>query len=150
MRALGNTYCQEIMKKRSAIRYADVLIRWGGEEFLVVSRFTDRENAEILAKRVLQAIGTESFHLISGSIRRTCSIGWAVFPWSPEHPDAISYQDVIRLADRALYKAKDTRRNMAVGVLPELASCHSEKRGRHSGHSGIDERMVRTLITQGP
>lgn len=134
----------------SAIRYADVLIRWGGEEFLVVSRFTDRENAEILAKRVLQAIGTESFHLISGSIRRTCSIGWAVFPWSPEHPDAISYQDVIRLADRALYKAKDTGRNMAVGVLPELASCHSEKRGRHSGHSGIDERMVRTLITQGP
>jgi diguanylate cyclase (GGDEF)-like protein len=134
----------------SAIRHADVLIRWGGEEFLVVSRFTDREDAEILAKRVLQAIGTESFHLISGSVHRTCSIGWAVFPWSPEHPDAISYQDVIRLADRALYKAKDTGRNMAVGGLPELASCHSENRGRHSGHFHIDERMVRMLITQGP
>ncbi len=37
----------------SSIRHSDVLVRWGGEEFLIVSRYTDRAEAELLAQRVL-------------------------------------------------------------------------------------------------
>lgn len=134
----------------SAIRYSDVLIRWGGEEFLVVSRFTDRENAEILAKRVLEAIGGENFQLTSEGIRRTCSIGWAVFPWSPEEPEGVSCQEVLRLADQALYQAKNAGRNTAIGLLSMPAVCHSEKRGQVSGNQPGEETQARVVATKGP
>src|SRR5712691_5669399 len=46
---------------RTAIRSSDVLVRWGGEEFLIVSRHTDRRNAEILAQRMLDAVRSKPF-----------------------------------------------------------------------------------------
>jgi diguanylate cyclase (GGDEF)-like protein len=108
----------------SAIRHSDVLVRWGGEEFLVVSRFTERTEAVALAARVLANVAREPF-LIKGagiSLHRTCSIGWAAFPWNTESPDAVSYEEVLGLADKALYEAKHSGRNQAVGAVPVDAS----------------------------
>ena len=133
----------------SAIRYSDVLIRWGGEEFLVISRFTDRVEAEILARRVLRAIGTEDFQLTSGKIRRTCSIGWAPFPWYPERPEAIPYGDVLRFADRALYEAKNGGRNMAVGFVPDYSVAWG-KQSQPSSHLSTGECPGRTVVIAGP
>jgi transposase-like protein len=66
----------------SAIRNFDVLVRWGGEEFLVVSRYTDRQEAETLALRVLCAVREKPYGIAAGcEVRRTCSMGWAAFPW---------------------------------------------------------------------
>src|SRR5262249_26294191 len=50
----------------SSIRHSDVLVRWGGEEFLIVSRYTDRNEAELLAQRVLTAVADSSFSLGPG------------------------------------------------------------------------------------
>jgi len=103
----------------SAIRHSDVLIRWGGDEFLVVSRYTNREEASILAERVLQAVGNEPSPLKGGHrLRCTCSIGWAVFPWFVREPEAVDYTEVLRLADCALYDAKKAGKNQAIGMLP--------------------------------
>jgi diguanylate cyclase (GGDEF)-like protein len=134
----------------SAIRYSDVLIRWGGEEFLVVSRFTDRDNAEILAKRVLDAVGSEEFQLTSGRIRRTCSVGWAVFPWSPERPDEVSCQEVLRFADQALYQAKHAGRNTAMGMLSTHAGHHSGERGSYFAEMPSKVPEARMVATKGP
>ncbi len=104
----------------SAIRYSDILIRWGGDEFLVLSRYTDRDDCVSLSARVLSTVGDHPFQLDSGvTIHSTCSIGWAVFPWFVRQPEAISYEDVLRLADAALYEAKKTGRNRGVGMLPK-------------------------------
>jgi diguanylate cyclase (GGDEF)-like protein len=132
----------------AAIRHSDVLIRWGGEEFLVVSRFTDRENAEILARRILQSIGREEFNLASGKVRRTCSIGWAAFPWWQELPEAVRYQDVLCFADRALYEAKNAGRNTAVGMLPDQAG--SGEVHRPLGSLLTTETPTKTVLTVGP
>jgi diguanylate cyclase (GGDEF)-like protein len=104
----------------SAIRNSDILIRWGGEEFLVVSRYTDRAEAETLAGRVLAAVGDAPFPLEeqSDSIRKTCSIGWAAFPWYQDDPNAVNYEEVRSMADRALGEAKRSGKNRAIGVFP--------------------------------
>lgn len=104
----------------SAIRYSDVLVRWGGEEFLVVSRFCERKEAATLAARVLSAVAGEPFKIKNSgiSLHRTCSIGWAAFPWNVDSPVDVSYEEVLALADRAMYKAKNSGRNQAIGALP--------------------------------
>jgi diguanylate cyclase (GGDEF)-like protein len=104
----------------SSIRHSDVLVRWGGEEFLIVSRYTDRTEAELLAQRVLSAVADAPFSLgASGeTMYRTCSLGWAAFPWFPDNPGAISYEEVLTLADRGLHRAKALGKNRAVGILP--------------------------------
>ncbi len=103
----------------SSIRHSDVLVRWGGEEFLIVSRYTDRSEAELLAQRVLTAIADTAFPTADNqSIFRTCSVGWAAFPWYPDNPRAVGYEEVLTLADRALNRAKQSGKNRAVGMLP--------------------------------
>lgn len=103
----------------SSIRHSDVLVRWGGEEFLIVSRYTDRREAELLAQRVLAAVAEAPFTVSASgeTMHRTCSMGWAAFPWFPENPKAISYEEVLSLADRGLHRAKQAGRNRAVGIM---------------------------------
>jgi diguanylate cyclase (GGDEF)-like protein len=103
----------------SVIRDSDVLLRWGGEEFLIVSRSTDRREADVLATRVMQVIRGELFMVNSShQIRRTCSIGWAAFPWIEDNVEAKGYEEVLNLADRALGMAKQAGKDRAIGMTP--------------------------------
>jgi diguanylate cyclase (GGDEF)-like protein len=103
----------------SAIRSSDVLVRWGGEEFLIVSRYTDRTQARILAERVMEAVRGKPFVVGSADeVHQTCSIGWAAFPWLQENVDAMGYEQVLKFADRALYRAKKAGKNQAIGMSP--------------------------------
>jgi diguanylate cyclase (GGDEF)-like protein len=118
---VGDKVLVEMAKRLStSIRHSDVLVRWGGEEFLIVSRYTDRSEAELLAQRVLAAVADSPFSVgPSGeTIHRTCSLGWAAFPWFPDNPRAVDYEEVLTLADRGLHRAKETGKNRAVGMLP--------------------------------
>jgi len=137
----------------SAIRHSDVLIRWGGDEFMVVSRYTDRDEASTLAARVLHAVGGETFRLENGTaLVCTCSIGWAVFPWFVHAPEAVGYEDVLRLADSALYDVKKAGKNQAIGMLPtRLEPCAPHS----SDLAGKDYRLAeklaaRTVAVLGP
>jgi len=103
----------------SAIRNSDVLVRWGGEEFLVLSRYTDRADAGTLAARVLAAVSDKPYHIGNQEVelRQTCSIGWAAFPWLPEDLEAKGYEEVLTMADRGLGAAKAAGKNRAIGML---------------------------------
>lgn len=129
----------------SSIRHSDVLVRWGGEEFLIVSRYTDRNEAELLARRVLAAVADTPFQL-GGSgqtIYRTCSLGWAAFPWFVENPRAVSYEEVLTLADRALNRAKRSGKNCAVGMMPASGKVPSTTvAGLHSDSLNVDMLAV--------
>ena len=122
----------------SAIRNSDLLVRWGGEEFLVVSRSTDRRQAGILAQRVLDAFRAKPFAIDSaGQVNQTCSIGWAAFPWFEDDVDGIGYEGVLKFADRALYRAKKAGKNQAVGMV-------------HSGDGAMTSGAAEALADAAP
>jgi diguanylate cyclase (GGDEF)-like protein len=111
----------------SAMRRSDDLVRWGGEEFLLVCRTTDRENASMLCARVLEAIRELPFDVGNGvEVRKTCSVGWAPFPWLREDVGLLSIDNVIELADKALYLAKRAGRNRSFGIVPAEDALKSE------------------------
>ena len=118
---IGDRVLLEMSRRiSSAIRHSDVLMRWGGEEFLIVSRYTDRREAKTLSARVLAAVSDTPFALTNPNqtICRTCSIGWAAFPWLPNHPEIVGYEKVLNFADRALREAKSAGKNRVIGLAP--------------------------------
>lgn len=119
---VGDHVLVEVARRiNSAARLSDAVIRWGGEEFLLLSRYTDRKEAHILASRVLEAVGSKPYKVDGGNsdLQICCSIGWAAFPWKGAEPTLVSHDQVLVLADFALYQAKGMGRNQAVGLLPD-------------------------------
>jgi diguanylate cyclase (GGDEF)-like protein len=127
--AAGDRLLQEVAKRiGSVMRRSDDLVRWGGEEFLLVCRTTDRENAGLLCTRVLEAVSDVPFDVGNGvQVHKTCSIGWAPYPWMPGGTQMLSIDNVIELADKALYLAKREGRNRSYGLVPANRAAVSEK-----------------------
>jgi len=88
------------------LRGADVVAKYGGDEFVVILPQTDRAGAEILAERIRIAIEQHEFPGESESAKITSSMGIAQFP-----EDGESTRDLLDVADGALYQAKRTGRN---------------------------------------
>ncbi|MGB0899113.1 MAG: GGDEF domain-containing protein, partial [Psychrobium sp.] len=98
-------------------RESDYLIRWGGEEFLVVARFSNRGCAPEIAERLRHLVESYNFDIGEGRIlRKTCSIGFASFPFIIESPELMSWEQVVDIADHSLYAAKRSSRNCWVGL----------------------------------
>ena len=102
---------------REVFRESDFLVRWGGEEFLVVTRSSRRHDACDIAERARAAVAQRPFALERGQrVNASCSIGFAPFPFVPYSPLSLSWMQVVALADRALYLAKERGRNTWVGA----------------------------------
>lgn len=113
---VGDLVLQQIAQRlKKVLRRTDFLARYGGEEFIVIAPQTPADRALILAERLRQIIAESpisvSPHL---QICITISIGVAVFP---EH--AQNGNELVRAADEALYKAKQTGRNRVCLFEPE-------------------------------
>ena len=122
--AIGDELLRKIGKRLSSVvRKSDLLVRWGGEEFLIMTRSSDGSGISAFCDRILDVVASERFELSNSiSLRKTCSIGWAPYPWCAAAVEAICPEDVIELADAALYLAKSKGRNQSVGFLAsELA-----------------------------
>lgn len=103
---------------RQSTRESDNIIRWGGEEFLVIARNACRDDASILAERIRAKVEECRFELEDGQIlHRTCSLGFAPFPFRPQNPQSLSWEQVVDIADQCLYTAKRSGRNAWVGLL---------------------------------
>lgn len=101
-----------------ACRNSDVVVRWGGDEFLVVGRVDDLEGVEVVAERVRSMIEDMAFDLGDGQVAHlTCSIGFTCYPASTATLLELSLEQVVGLADKALYAAKKAGRNAWVGLL---------------------------------
>ena len=103
---------------RGACRDADFVVRWGGEEFLIVARNADRNAADVLANKLRDAMRDLRIDLGNGVIlEKTCSLGFAAFPVLESDPDAYAWEDAVKMADQCLYAAKHSGRDAWVGVV---------------------------------
>jgi diguanylate cyclase (GGDEF)-like protein len=92
---------------RGCARETDVVARFGGDEFSVILPDTGREGAVSVASRVRDRIGIHPFLSSDGlSVHLTASIGVATLP-----DVAASAEELIRAADRAMYKVKAAGKN---------------------------------------
>ena len=99
------------------LRQTDVACRYGGEEFIILLPETSKERADYLAKDIRSLVESHSFkgEATQPGGRLTVSIGIASFP-----DDAIEEVELLRLADQALYKAKDEGRNKVILIDSSL------------------------------
>lgn len=101
----------------SMVRESDTTVRWGGEEFLIIARNPKGNDAAILAERIRNRVESTPFAIgDQKTVPLTCSIGFASWPFFRREPDAIGWQEVIGLADRGLYIAKNGGRNAWNGL----------------------------------
>ena len=100
---------------RDTLRETDMIVRWGGEEFLVFIPATSVEKLDEIATRIMGAIGTEPIQYLNSSIHVTASIGYAPMPLPPDGV-ILSWERAISLVDMALYMAKLHGRNRAYGI----------------------------------
>src|ERR1700745_445251 len=99
------------------------LMHCGGKKFLIMSRSTDPSGTPAFTSRVLEVMASEPFDLGHGiTVRKTCSVGWAAYPWSRSAFEAICAEECIALADAALYRAKALGRNQGVGIVASDAA----------------------------
>jgi diguanylate cyclase (GGDEF)-like protein len=100
---------------RQAVRDDDLIVRWGGEEFLIVARAREGQFAPQLAQRLLDLIGSEPVRQDGRTIPVTASIGFVSLP-VPPHGLRLSWERAIDLVDTVMYLAKAHGRNKAYGV----------------------------------
>ena len=104
----------------SILREGDVLIRYGGEEFLAVLPAAAGEDIRAIGERVRRAVEESSVAEGSQTIRVTVSVGGAAFP----NQNVEGEQSLVELADEALYAAKQSGRNR-VQIADETARLYS-------------------------
>nr|WP_315481149.1 GGDEF domain-containing protein [uncultured Undibacterium sp.] len=103
---------------QSVFRESDYLVRWGGEEFLVVARTCNRKDAALVAERIRQVVADTTFKLLDDvEISRTCSVGYASFPFLPMQPHLVTWAQVVNFADQGLYMVKKSGRNACIGII---------------------------------
>ncbi len=110
--AVGDEVLVECAKRiQLSIRGADLGVRYGGEEFVVVIPDTNLEVAQIVAERLRGSIGDKPFPVSAdvGALTVTISVGISF-----TRGDKDTGEDMLRRADEALYEAKRGGRNRVV------------------------------------
>ncbi|MCV2353747.1 GGDEF domain-containing protein [Paucibacter sp. B2R-40] len=113
---VGDVVICEVARRLShAVRAEDLVVRWGGEEFLVFAPDVSLGDLAHLAERILRGVGGQTIPTDTGPLRVTVSIGFAHFPLPPSKLE-LQWEQAVNWADMALYTAKSRGRNRAMGI----------------------------------
>ncbi len=116
----GHNAGDSVLKETSnmilkCVRSSDLVIRFGGEEFLVLMLDINEGDTIKTAEKIRESFEGAKFKIPDGTIKKTISLGVSEFPHDTE-----SFWQSIKFADVALYKAKDSGRNKAVRFNEEM------------------------------
>jgi diguanylate cyclase (GGDEF)-like protein len=108
----GHLVGDEVLKEFSqliqdGLRESDVLVRYGGEEFVALMPDCEHEEAVRAAERIREATASRHFVSLPEKGQLTCSIGVAI--WN--HAQPATGEQWLKSADKYLYRAKNAGRN---------------------------------------
>ncbi|MGO8975892.1 MAG: EAL domain-containing protein [Steroidobacteraceae bacterium] len=114
--AAGDAFLVEVGKRlRSSVRESDVVVRLGGDEFIIIlNEISDRTHAALIARKVLSAV-SPGLILAGHESQTTASIGIAIFP-----SDGTNVETLTKNADMAMYLAKEHGKNDFRFFEPEM------------------------------
>ena len=98
-----------------SVRASDMVIRYGGEEFMIILQDTDGDGAGQVSEKIRAAVEALKVQLAGTVLQKTISIGYAVFPI-----DSDTFWQTVKYADVALYRAKETGRNRVLRFTPDM------------------------------
>jgi diguanylate cyclase (GGDEF)-like protein len=124
----GHLAGDDILQQVSALlrgltREGDYLARWGGEEFLLAFRPLPRSELQALGLRICTALAGHRFDIRGEALTVTASLGLMEYPPFAASPQLLGWEQLVSLADRALYQVKRHGRNgwasyRAAGLAP--------------------------------
>ena len=94
------------------VRSGDYVVRWGGEEFLIVFRPMPQSMTTVVAERIRTAVERERYSIDEDNeLEVTASIGFVEYPRFGSKGGVLRWEDMVELADSALYYVKSHGRN---------------------------------------
>ena len=110
----GHQFGDKVLKKvasilKSSIRDDDFVARYGGEEFAIILKDCDENNAYKVAEKIRKKIQKSDWANLRQKFYVTLSMGIASFPTLANNKN-----DLIKAADSALYRAKESGRNIVI------------------------------------
>jgi diguanylate cyclase (GGDEF)-like protein len=100
-----------------SVRSSDMVIRYGGEEFLIILQNTSENYGDQMAEKIRLAVEEMKVSVTGAVIQKTISIGVADYP-----DDSETFWQALKYADVALYKAKEQGRNQYIHFSSEMWS----------------------------
>ena len=97
-------------------RSSDIVIRYGGEEFALISPETNESIGCSIAERIRQRVEQYAFGTQENTVSLTCSIGFFSLKVGATNEQIPHWRPMLKVADLALYAAKDSGRNTWVGL----------------------------------
>ncbi len=137
------------------VRVGDYVVRWGGEEFLLVFRPIPRQHVAVLAERVRRSVAEQAFDIGNGQhLPLTCSIGLAEYPLFRGASHQLGWEQMLELADAALYWVKRNGRDGWAELQPtgqtDLATLVSGLRSGAQEMIDSGKLAVVTSLNPGP
>jgi diguanylate cyclase (GGDEF)-like protein len=102
---------------KESVRASDLVIRYGGEEFLIILLDSAGDAADQVAENIRLAVEKLKVQFAGTTVQKTISIGISDFP-----NDSETFWQAVKFADVALYQAKDRGRNRVIRFSPDMWS----------------------------
>ena len=116
---VGDRVLREIAEVvRGIVRESDYVIRFGGEEIVVLLVDVKEGTAQKVAEKIRRAVENKTIDITGGTLKKTVSIGVSEYPRDCNG----KFWQCIKFADVALYKAKEEGRNRVVRFTPDMWS----------------------------
>ncbi|AVJ56937.1 hypothetical protein C5610_11990 [Idiomarina sp. OT37-5b] len=148
----GDKVLTELSKRLQNIcRDSDILVRWGGEEFLFYVKGIKQSSLLQLAERILRTVAEHPIKINGELISITTSIGFIELPFADLSEHQVDWERALQIADMALYTCKARGRNRACGVTELLVDYDTARIAlEHDLNQAMNNNWITLTVIEGP